>query len=126
MERRSLLPSSFKQQMAPDPKRRHEIVHGPFQALFRTTQFWRRATGIYLSYKGAQVKAQALKMRGWDKDRLKEAHWKPHHAWAGEEMYSLCVDMRGFYLKVSCINTGCHARPKPGAAVQSNAKAICP
>lgn len=86
--------------MAPDPNRRHEIVHGPFQALFRTTQFWRRATGIYLSYKGAQIKAQALKMQGWNPDQLKEVHWKPHHAWAGEEMYSLCVDMRGFYLKV--------------------------
>ena len=90
--------------MAPDPNRRHEIVHGPLQALFRTTQFWRRATGIYLSYKGAQVKARALRLRGWDTDKLKELHWKPHHAWAGEEMYSLCVDMRGFYLKV-CLST---------------------
>ena len=87
--------------MAPDPNKRHEVVHGPFQALSRTTQFWRRATGIYLSYKGAQVKAQALKLQGWDKDRLQEDHWKPHHTWAGREMYSLCVDMRGFYLKVA-------------------------
>lgn len=87
--------------MAPDPNKRHEVVHGPFQALSRTTQFWRRATGIYLSYKGAQVKAQALKLQGWDKDRLQEDHWKPHHTWAGKEMYSLCVDMRGFYLKVA-------------------------
>lgn len=86
--------------MAPDPNSRHEVVHGPLQAFFRTTQFWRRATGIYLSYKGAQAKAQALKLRGWDTEKLKEVHWKPHHAWAGEEMYSLCVDMRGFYLKV--------------------------
>ena len=87
--------------MAPDPNKRHEVVHGPFQALSRTTQFWRRATGIYLSYKGAQAKAQALKLQGWDKEKLQEAHWKPHHTWAGKEMYSLCVDMRGFYLKVS-------------------------
>ncbi|KAL0020648.1 hypothetical protein WJX79_000580 [Trebouxia sp. C0005] len=86
--------------MAPDPNSRHEVVHGPFQAFFRTTQFWRRATGIYLSYKGAQAKAQALRLGGWDTEKLKEVHWKPHHAWAGEEMYSLCVDMRGFYLKV--------------------------
>lgn len=37
-------------------------------------------------------------------EKLKEVHWKPHHAWAGEEMYSLCVDMRGFYLKVCLSN----------------------
>lgn len=86
--------------MAPDPNKRHEVVHGPFQAFARTTQFWRRATGIYLSYKGAQVKAQALKLQGWDQEKLKEVHWKPHHTWAGKEMHSLCVDMRGFYLKV--------------------------
>ena len=90
--------------MAPDPNKRHEVVHGPFQSLSRTTQFWRRATGIYLSYKGAQVKAQALKLQGWDKEELQEAHWKPHHTWAGKEMYSLCVDMRGFYLKVTSTN----------------------
>lgn len=86
--------------MAPDGKKRHEIVHGPVQALFRTTQFWRRATGIYLCYKTAQLKAQVLKSQGWDAEKLKQRHWQPHHAWAGEEMYSLCVDMRGFYLKV--------------------------
>lgn len=90
--------------MAPDPNKRHEVVRGPFQALSRTTQFWGRATGIYLSYKGAQVKAQALKLQGWDKEKLQEGHWKPHHTWAGKEMYSLCVDMRGFYLKVSSTN----------------------
>ena len=86
--------------MVSDSNRRHEIVHGPVQALLRTTQFWRRATGIYLSYKAAQVKAQVLKAQGWDAEKLKQRHWQPHHAWAGEEMYSLCVDMRGFYLKV--------------------------
>ena len=97
--------NSFWNQMAPDPNSRHEVVHGPLQAFFRTTQFWRRATGIYLSYKGAQAKAQALRLRGWDTEKLKEVHWKPHHAWAGEEMYSLCVDMRGFYLKVCLSNS---------------------
>jgi hypothetical protein len=96
---------SLCSQMAPDPNSRHEVVHGPLQAFFRTTQFWRRATGIYLSYKGAQAKAQALRLRGWNTEKLKEVHWKPHHAWAGEEMYSLCVDMRGFYLKVCLSNS---------------------
>lgn len=86
--------------MAPDPNSRHEIVHGPFQAFFRTAQFWRRASGIYLSFKGAQAKALVLKLQGWDTDRLKAQHWTPHHERAGEHMYSLAVDMRGFYLKV--------------------------
>ena len=96
--------------MAPDANKRHEIVHGPVQALFRTTQFWRRATGIYLSYKTAQLKAQVLKAQGWDAEKLKQRHWQPHHAWAGEEMYSLCVDMRGFYLKVRPPAQACTVR----------------
>lgn len=49
-----------------------------------------------------QAKAAALKMRGWDEDRLKEEHWKPHHDWAGREFYAMAVDLRGFYLKVQC------------------------
>lgn len=40
------------------------------------------------------------KNRSWDKERLEEELWKPHHEWAGKEMYELAVSVRGFYLKV--------------------------
>ena len=26
--------------------------------------------------------------------------WTPHHTWAGEELYGICVGLRGFYMKV--------------------------
>lgn len=79
----------------------------------RTADFWRRATGIYLAYKGRQAQEAALTSRAlallpgsssrrpWDRERLEEELWKPHHEWAGKEMYELAVSVRGFYLKVS-------------------------
>jgi len=79
----------------------------------RTADFWRRATGIYLAYKGRQAQEAALTTRAlallpgsssrrpWDRERLEEELWKPHHEWAGKEMYDLAVSVRGFYLKVS-------------------------
>lgn len=81
----------------------------------RTADFWRRATGIYLAYKARQAQEAALTSRmaralaaspllpgsrPWDKERLEEELWKPHHEWAGKEMYELAVSVRGFYLKV--------------------------
>lgn len=87
-----------------DAARRH------VQLALRTIDFWRRATGIYLAYKGKQAQEAALKSRAlsalvpgskpWDKERLEEELWKPHHEWAGKEMYELAVSVRGFYLKV--------------------------
>ena len=26
--------------------------------------------------------------------------WTPHPPWAGEELYGICVGLRGFYMKV--------------------------
>ena len=64
----------------------------------RTAEFWRRASGIYLAYKAAQVR---LSLWPASKAHQKAAFWEKHHAWAGTEMYALCIDLRGFYLKVS-------------------------
>lgn len=72
----------------------------PLQTLGRTAEFWRRASGIYLGYKGAQVRAAVLEARGLSSAEIDERLWTPHHAWAGDQMYSLAVDLRGFYLKV--------------------------
>lgn len=103
-----------------------EAKHHAHLAL-RTADFWRRATGIYVAYKGKQAQEAALlsgsrvgasllrlpllpekvkeriaeASRPWDDERLKEELWRPHHEWAGREMYDLAVSVRGFYLKVS-------------------------
>ena len=32
---------------------------------------------------------------------IKRYIWTPHHTWAGEELYGICVGLRGFYMKVA-------------------------
>ena len=64
----------------------------------RTADFWRRASGIYFAYKAAQFR---LSLWPAGKAHQKAAFWEKHHAWAGTQMYALCIDLRGFYLKVS-------------------------
>ena len=47
-----------------------------------------------------QVRAAALRhLRGWSDERLNEELWTPQYQYAGERMHSLCIDLRGFYLK---------------------------
>ena len=61
----------------------HEVKERqPLHDTLRTLEFWRRASGVYVAYKGAQARAAFLsKARRWDADRLKEEFWKPHHTW---------------------------------------------
>ena len=61
----------------------HEVKERqPLYDTLRTLEFWRRASGVYVAYKGAQARAAFLsKARQWDADRLKEEFWKPHHTW---------------------------------------------
>ena len=70
----------------------------PFGAVGRTATFWRRASRIYFGYKSAQTRAALL---GHPEKYVKDDFWRKHHTWAGAEMYSLAVDLRGFYLKVN-------------------------
>lgn len=70
----------------------------PFGAVGRTATFWRRASRIYFGYKSAQARGAWL---GHPEKHVKDEFWRKHHTWAGAEMYSLAVDLRGFYLKVS-------------------------
>ena len=65
----------------------------------RTTEFWLRASSIYLGYKGTQIKALAAQVAGWGRDKINEEIWDPQQERAASQMYSLCVDLRGFYLK---------------------------
>ena len=45
---------------------------------------------------------------------IEERYWRPHNEWAGDELYSICVDLRGFYLKV------CSALLLPTLTLPSN------
>ena len=89
----------------------HTKGGNPVENFARTTQFWFRATGIYLSYKGAQARAALLRARGLSKDEIKKRLWTPQHEWAGDQMYSLAVDLRGFYLKASLVTCACPHGP---------------
>jgi hypothetical protein len=66
----------------------------------RSAEFWFRAGGIYASYKAAQAQAMLLRLRGKSDDYIKHEHWSPQHDRSGRQMYDLCIDMRGFFIKV--------------------------
>ena len=51
----------------------------------------------------AQLRATVLRAAGHSEIQLKENLWRHQHEWAGENMYKLAVDMRGFYLKVNML-----------------------
>lgn len=53
-----------------------------------------------MAYKSAQARALVLRGAGWGPEQVKVKVWEPHHQWAGKAMYQLCIDLRGFYLKV--------------------------
>ena len=82
------------QQQPPDGPA--EVAHN----LLRSARFWSRASSIYLSYKATQLRALAAAAAGWDAGRRQAEIWDPQHEYAGRKMYELCVDLRGFYLKV--------------------------
>lgn len=71
----------------------------PLKKFSRTAEFWLRATQVYAGYKKTQVEAAFLKTLGWSSERIEDEIWTKQHEWAGEKMYAICVDMRGFYLK---------------------------
>ncbi len=73
----------------------------PWSTATRALEFWRRTMTIYASYKGAQLRALGKKMQGADRQSLTDEIWTPQHTWAGDQMYDLCVSLRGFYLKAS-------------------------
>ncbi|KAL4431977.1 hypothetical protein ABPG77_000244 [Micractinium sp. CCAP 211/92] len=72
---------------------------GPLASFARTADFWARALAIYAGYKACQAQALALRALGWSEERLKSEHWARQHSQAAEQMYGLCVGLRGFYLK---------------------------
>ena len=100
------------QNEGPAPELQRDKPLGPLENVARTADFWRRTCVIYAGYKACQAQALALRALGWDEARLKEEHWARQHSKAAQQMYSLCVDLRGFYLKVQM----CAAQPTAAAA----------
>lgn len=81
-------------------KQEAEGASGDEAKRFRSLQFWSRAGSIWAGYKLAQAQAQWLRVRGHSEEHIKETHWAPHADRAGQDMHALCVDMRGFFIKV--------------------------
>lgn len=78
---------------------REDKKSGLLENIARTGDFWRRTMGIYAAYKATQVRAALLRLQGKDDETINAQVWTPQHQWAGEQMYDLCVSLRGFYLK---------------------------
>jgi hypothetical protein len=76
------------------------MVHQKNEHRLRSFEFWGRAGAIYAGYKIAQAKASWLRLRGYSEDYINETHWLSQSDTAGREIYELCVDMRGFFIKV--------------------------
>jgi predicted unusual protein kinase regulating ubiquinone biosynthesis (AarF/ABC1/UbiB family) len=71
----------------------------PLDNVARTTEFWTRASSIYLGYKGTQLRALAARLAGWPTVKIQESVWDTQQERAAQQMYDLCVELRGFYLK---------------------------
>lgn len=52
------------------------------------------------AYKVTQLRGGLMKLTGSDDKVIQEEVWDKQHAWAGDQMYKMCIDLRGFYLKV--------------------------
>lgn len=68
----------------------------------RSTEFFARVAHIYGAYKLTQLRAALMRLQGADDAQLAAALWDGQHTWAGQQVYDLCISLRGFYLKVGC------------------------
>lgn len=66
----------------------------------RSTEFFARVTHIYGAYKLTQLRAAVMRAQGRPQEQITEQLWDGQHTWAGQQMYDLCISLRGFYLKV--------------------------
>lgn len=75
----------------------------PLVNFTRSTEFFARVAHIYSAYKLTQLRAAVMRAQGKSQQEITEQLWDHQHTWAGEQMYDLCISLRGFYLKVSCL-----------------------
>ncbi|KAL3683191.1 hypothetical protein R1sor_001213 [Riccia sorocarpa] len=62
----------------------------------RTLQFWTRSAAIYSTYKACQFRVLFVKDQA-EKERI----WEEQHEQAADKVYSLCYDLKGFFLKTA-------------------------
>lgn len=79
-------------------------IQGAAEQAMRTVGFWSSVSGVYASYKLTQLRAALARARGATDDHVQHTIWDPRHQAAGKQIYHMCVDLRGFYLKV-CTHT---------------------
>ena len=75
-----------------------DVCNGP-NFLLRSVNFWGRVSSIYASYKGTQLRGMIMRLGGCSGEDIQQL-WAHQHRYAGDEMYNLCIALRGFYLKV--------------------------
>lgn len=97
--------SSTSSNSSPSPSTRDEFgppawAPQPLVKLARSTEFFARVAHIYGAYKLTQLRAAVMRMQGRSRQEITEQLWDGQHTWAGEQMYDLCISLRGFYLKV--------------------------
>ena len=62
--------------------------------------FFGRTAQIYASFKATQIHEAAMRLGGRVSEEAVAELWLHQHTYAGEKMHKLCLDLRGFYLKV--------------------------
>ena len=65
----------------------------------RSVEFFGRTLSIYASFKSTQLRDVVMRLQGGSEAQLADL-WKEQHTRAGARMHALCLDLRGFYLKV--------------------------
>lgn len=48
-----------------------------------------------------QARASWARVTGMSEEDIERYIWTPHHTWAGDELYGICIGLRGFYMKVT-------------------------
>lgn len=69
----------------------------------RAANFWRQTASIYGSYKATQAQEGLMRVVGRPQAQVDEL-WDAQNERAGKAMYNMCVELRGFYLKVCCMH----------------------
>ncbi|CAL1389021.1 unnamed protein product [Linum trigynum] len=83
----------------PDLKKHiHNRISNSLIPWQRSFDFWLRTARIYAGYKVFQVRVSFVK-----DVHLQEAMWERQHQLAADNIYSLCSDLGGFFLKVAQI-----------------------
>eukprot|EP00741_Cyanophora_paradoxa_P004557 tig00000808_g4425.t1 len=62
---------------------------------WRTADFWKRALPVFFAYKGTQ-----RRVREMDGEKA-NAEWEATHERGSKELYQLCVDARGMFIKAA-------------------------